>query len=620
MKKHLLRLLCAIFATLAILPTMTSALTPEERSLFRNSGIIVYDPYGNNCITGGGDLMTSDERAAAIAGSLAEAGYNDTSIAAILGSLKAESGFNPKILEGGAIVDDNFRAWNGGKTFKGGFGIVQWTSKGRVKNLQEYADSNGLPVTSLEAQVGFMLQEIAGAYGLTPEKLNGLDLAHATYKVWAIYETPGASFRNVNGKSVIYTFEESQKNKSFLARLGYAADLLGIDPSDAMNLAGGGVCLPIGSSSDLPILPLNEPSDNIPCDPRTIDRGVIHDAAINGRLISIRICEVPNIPNYNSNKTGISNTGGSLVNARVAGAFFALAEAARAAGLNITANSAYRSYSQQVGAGCLNPNRDPNRVGSCNGSYHRSGLAIDFNMTGCVAQKNHTGYADAECRTGSSRLYDWMHVQDNAARFGFSKIASEHWHFDPRNYTGPSGAVPGSDTINSPNPANIRISNNYAFPVYGITSRSPNYRSYHKTSTGAYRDAADISAPQGTPVLAITSGTIANLKVNTISNGGRTNCTPLGIDPSRDSFWLKGDDGYTYYYTHLTPHSTTVAGITNGKRVAAGTVLGSVGGNGAGDCRGSHLHISASPTSAGGKAVDDYAGSWLTHKLLPGLP
>ncbi|MEI6237449.1 MAG: M23 family metallopeptidase [Candidatus Saccharibacteria bacterium] len=155
-------------------------------------------------------------------------------------------------------------------------------------------------------------------------------------------------------------------------------------------------------------------------------------------------------------------------------------------------------------------------------------------------------------------------------------------------------------------------SDNYAFPVVGVTDRGP-YKPNHGN-----RDAADAYASPGTPVVAITNGTIENVKVSIISSGGRTRCAGKGVDASRDTFRLRGDDGYIYYYTHLTPNSTTAAGVTSGMQVNAGRVLGSIGPTGAADCTPPHLHISATPQTASDQ-VDVYNGDWLWKQLLPRL-
>ena len=130
---------------------------------------------------------------------LTQNGFSNTAAAAIMGNLKAESGaFNPRQLEKisansnypGYLAPVNFRAYeNGKKTYSGGLGLAQWTSAGRVKNLQEFADSKGLPVTSLSVQTQFLYKELT-EYGINPSLLNSMSLRDATKYVLNHYERP----------------------------------------------------------------------------------------------------------------------------------------------------------------------------------------------------------------------------------------------------------------------------------------------------------------------------------------------------------------------------------------------------------------------------------------------
>jgi hypothetical protein len=195
---------------------------------------------------------------------------------------------------------------------------------------------------------------------------------------------------------------------------------------------------------DQPIGPIREPSDNIGCDPRTNFVRVDDTAAIGGQFFSITLCEVPNLQGCSPS----GPNGGCLVNSRISGATFAMVEAAQLAGITVRGTSTYRSLEQQSavrvrnglsactreGAHLPPQNQGTALVGSCNGSFHRSGRAIDFDMAGCSVV--YTGAANwpSHCSPGSSPLFDWLYSQDNASRFGFSKLNSEYWHFDVGNF------------------------------------------------------------------------------------------------------------------------------------------------------------------------------------------
>lgn len=93
----------------------------------------------------------------------------------------------------------------------------------------------------------------------------------------------------------------------------------------------------------------------------------------------------------------------------------------------------------------------------------------------------------------------------------------------------------------------------------------------------------DLFAPDGTPVLAPDDGTI------------RYTTDPIG----GPSFYLKADDGVTYYGTHLSAYEG------DARRVTAGEVIAYVGHGGNAAATPSHLHFEVHP--GGGAAVDPFS-------------
>ena len=158
---------------------------------------------GESCSLSG----AASDNASRILSILLDYGYSDTAAAAIIGNLRHESGLDPYNLEDGLgsndsiVVDDSFRLLDssGVKTYSGGFGLAQWTDKGRVKNLQAFADSHGKPVTSLELQVEFLIHEIETSYSsVLPSALNSLSVDQATQVFMEKFESPNPAFANLS--------------------------------------------------------------------------------------------------------------------------------------------------------------------------------------------------------------------------------------------------------------------------------------------------------------------------------------------------------------------------------------------------------------------------------------
>ena len=73
-------------------------------------------------------------------------------LATILGNIKQESLFVPNICEGGARVSyDNCHS--------GGYGLIQWTSRGRYNNLGKFCIKYDCDPSTLEGQTRFMINE-----------------------------------------------------------------------------------------------------------------------------------------------------------------------------------------------------------------------------------------------------------------------------------------------------------------------------------------------------------------------------------------------------------------------------------------------------------------------------
>lgn len=74
-----------------------------------------------------------------------------------------------------------------------GYGICQWTYPGRKQGLQQYCDSNGLKVNSIEGQMGFMLHELqTGFKASTWDPLKATNDINEATKIFLYHFEAGA--------------------------------------------------------------------------------------------------------------------------------------------------------------------------------------------------------------------------------------------------------------------------------------------------------------------------------------------------------------------------------------------------------------------------------------------
>lgn len=197
--------------------------------------------------------------------------------------------------------------------------------------------------------------------------------------------------------------------------------------------SGGGS----NGESTKPIPPLDAPSDTILCPTETPSLGKI-DLYLNGVKKPANICKLPNVKCTNEECNGgygmpTNPNGYAIVNSRVAGAWYALVEAAKKDGITITTNSSLRTNQHQREL-CLGVAHSINADGTCKSlsdlvasqgfSPHEGGYAMDIQEAG-----HTTGGQTCSSRASTgTATYNWLKA--NASKFGIYQYSAESWHWD----------------------------------------------------------------------------------------------------------------------------------------------------------------------------------------------
>lgn len=119
-------------------------------------------------------------------------------------------------------------------------------------------------------------------------------------------------------------------------------------------------------------------------------------------------------------------------------------------------------------------------------------------------------------------------------------------------------------------------------PIDGFTSFTDTWGA--PRSGGRFHQGVDMLSARGTPVVAVTAGSVKRM-----GNGGLGGIT----------VWIRADNGDEFYYAHL---DAWASGLTSGQSVVAGTPLGTVGTTGNAPANIPHLHWEYHP--GGGGAVN----------------
>jgi hypothetical protein len=163
-------------------------------------------------------------------------------------------------------------------------------------------------------------------------------------------------------------------------------------------------------SATIDLQHLDDSSVNVACAPNTKDLGIA-DGYTDGKKVRIRICAVSNVPSSSSESSGqygVTGADGKLVvNSRVSQVIYDMAEAARKAGVSVSADSGFRTMAHQQ---CLYDHTCGSNTAAVPGtSNHQLGVAVDWGPP----------------------MYTWL-AQGNGAKWGFKALVDgEPWHWSP---------------------------------------------------------------------------------------------------------------------------------------------------------------------------------------------
>ncbi|TMD10937.1 MAG: M23 family metallopeptidase [Chloroflexi bacterium] len=124
----------------------------------------------------------------------------------------------------------------------------------------------------------------------------------------------------------------------------------------------------------------------------------------------------------------------------------------------------------------------------------------------------------------------------------------------------------------------------FTFPVYGPHNYTDTFGAFRADT--AFHEGNDIFAAAGTPVVAVTAGTLN--RVGTLRISG-------------NRLWVKSRKGDCFFFAHLSAFATDAR---SGLRVKAVQVVGFVGSTGDAEKTPPHLHFEVHPGC--GPAVDPY--------------
>lgn len=175
---------------LLIAPHPLQALSPEQKKIYdSNIGYFDIEEFSQSCKQP--TTLSGSDNAEMVWNFLINKGLTPVQAAGIMGNLQAESGFNPKRVQNTPTPGgDKDNITVDGKT---GYGIAQWTDRGRQQKLADFAGKAGKPSGDLSVQLDYMYFESNPGGNRPyawPLQAKQTDVREATYAWEDNYENP----------------------------------------------------------------------------------------------------------------------------------------------------------------------------------------------------------------------------------------------------------------------------------------------------------------------------------------------------------------------------------------------------------------------------------------------
>lgn len=173
---------CIVICASTIVDTVSAVSKDDfyDENFYSLNNIGFFDPRCSEQSSGKYVQLAGKDNTEKILNFFMRKGLTLAQASGIVGNMMQESGLNPAIIQGGRIADNNYVLQSGV-----GFGLIQWTSKGRQINFMKFMKSLGVGVTDLSGQLEFTWKEMNESYPHTLRALksarNPVDAAIAVH-------------------------------------------------------------------------------------------------------------------------------------------------------------------------------------------------------------------------------------------------------------------------------------------------------------------------------------------------------------------------------------------------------------------------------------------------------